>query len=118
MSLSPDLLIRVTVEYFQALNDLLLIARRRAVTHVVQNLISHVVILVLCQLKQPVPEIRLVRLDSARAHLLSGLKSNLGVLVPGELNDYINVLSVSNLGHELVDVLLSSSLRLLLRVDL
>ena len=66
-----------------------------------QNLGANVLVLVLGQLKQPVPEVRLVRSNLARAHLLAGLQSDLWVRVPRQLDDGVDVLSVPDLGHEL-----------------
>ena len=93
VSLASDVGTRVPVEDLQALDHLLLIARRRAVTHVVEDLSADVLVVVLGQLEKPVPEVRLVALDSAWAHLLGGLQPDLRVVVLGELNDLLNVRS-------------------------
>ena len=117
MGLPADFSGRVTVEDLQALDDLLLIARRRAVAHVVENLGANGLVLVLGQVEKTVPEVRLVRPDLTRAHLLSGAKANRSVLVPSHFNDGVDVLGLSNLVDELVDIFRGGLLRLLLRVD-
>ena len=118
MGLAPDLSVRVPVEDLEALGHPVLVARRRAVAHVVQDLRPDILVLVLSKVKQSVPEVRLVCLDSAWAHLLGGLQSDHLVLVSSELNDLINVLSVTDLGQSGGDVFLCGTLWLLLRVDL
>ena len=118
MGLAPDLSVRVPVEDLEALGHPVLVARRRAVAHVVQDLCPDILVLVLSKVEQSVPEVRLVCLDSAWAHLLGGLQSDHLVLVPSELNDLIDVLSVADLGQSGGDVFLCGSLWLLLRINL
>ena len=118
MSLPPDLCVGVTVKYLQAVSDLLLVVFGRAVTHVVHDLIPDGVVLVLCQLENTSPEVRMVFPYAAWAHLLGSLQPYRGVLVPGQLNDLLNVGALLNLGQSLANTLSLGTLRLLIRVDL
>ena len=70
MSLAPDFGVGVSIKDLKALNHSILVPWRGAITHIMENLGSHSVILVLSQVKQSVPEVRLVELHFAWTHLL------------------------------------------------
>ena len=72
MSLAPDLSVRIPIEDLQALDHLLLITIRRTIAHIVEDLGSDGVVFVLGKFEKPRPKLRLICLDTAWTHLLSG----------------------------------------------
>ena len=93
MSLASDLLVRVPVEYFEALRHLLFIAVRGAVAHVVHYLIPHCGIFVSREFEGACPELLEVLAHSAGTHLLSGPLPDEGVFTPAQLNQLLHVFS-------------------------
>lgn len=88
----PDIRVGVTVELLQSLGHLELQVCRSPVTHGVQHLLPHIHRLVINHLKDSVPEICQVSLDTAWAHLFQrtlthlwrrgfGMKSNVCSLI-------------------------------------
>ena len=71
MSFPPNLLVWVSIENFKASFNLVLIRIWRTITHIVQDLVPNLVVIVCSQLKDSLPEFFVVPLDSARTHLLS-----------------------------------------------
>ena len=113
-----DLCVGVPVEDFEAFSHMVFVARRRAITHIMEDLFSNCIILIPRQLEQSVPEVRLVALYPAWAHLLSGFQSDLTVFVHGKCDDFLNAFGFADLSKLFTDVFICGRLRLLLVVDL
>ena len=80
MSLTSDVLVRVSVEYLKALDHLVLVVFRRAVTHVVEHLVPDLLTLVGSQLEYSLPEVRMVPTYTTRTHLLGRLEPHSVIL--------------------------------------
>ena len=117
VSLPPNLQFRVPVENLEGLNNLVLVVCGGAVTHVVEDLIPDVLVLVVGELKHSFPKLGHVPLYVARAHLLNSSHLHFLVLVLGELDQFFDRFSFLDLVQDVPKLLLGFSLGLLF-VDL
>lgn len=100
MGSPPDIFIGVFIEVFEGSLDLKLHVRGAAITQIMKDLHSNLVVLVINHFAESLPELVDVSLHSAGAELLDGLQSNLRIFVVGYFEDGVDVFSVLNSSQE------------------
>ena len=96
VGLASDVLVGVAVEDFESLDDLVLVPLRRAVAHVVQDLVADLLGLIFGKLEDAGPELRHVAFDTARTHLLRRPKTHCLVFAPSQLYQLVHVVSLQS----------------------
>lgn len=99
MSSSSDVLVRISVEYFQSLCHFIFVLIWRTIAHIVKHLIPDWFVFILGKFKDSFPEFLEILQYTARAHLLSCLNSDFWVFTFAQFYELTHVSSFIDLPH-------------------